>query len=318
MAAYNAERYISEAIESVLNQSYDTWELLIINDGSTDKTLDTVKKYEFNPKIKIYHQQNRGQCAATNLGLKNATGDFIQFLDADDTLHKDKLFNQINLQQNYDPQTITYSNWLNLDEKVTTLEKNNFKIHQKVNPLDWVTEMLDSGEMLANSCYLIPAGLVQNAGLYNESLTLNNDLEYFVRTVLCSKQIIYCDSAFTYYRRNVEASLVTRSDLESVTSEFEAKMLAAHHLISKDKKRKSVIAVAKLLTSFLYSNAIFFKTFYPKINSYIKNDLKLSRFPLVGNGLFTYFQKFFGFYITLFLKSLWIKFLAKLKIINSK
>jgi glycosyltransferase involved in cell wall biosynthesis len=85
MPAYNVEKYIGATIESVLNQTYQNWELIIINDGSTDDTADVAKKMaEKEPRIKLYSQENGGVSRARNKGLTLAQGDYIAFLDADD------------------------------------------------------------------------------------------------------------------------------------------------------------------------------------------------------------------------------------------
>ena len=85
MAAYNAEKYINVAIESVLNQEYENWELLIVNDGSQDKTEQLVKAYD-DSRIKYYKQENKGVSAARNVGLSKMSGDYFCFLDSDDYL----------------------------------------------------------------------------------------------------------------------------------------------------------------------------------------------------------------------------------------
>lgn len=83
--AFNAELYIDDTIQSVLNQSYTNWELIIVNDGSTDQTAEILKAYT-SDKIHIIHQANMGVSHARNVGLNKAKGDFIVFLDADDVL----------------------------------------------------------------------------------------------------------------------------------------------------------------------------------------------------------------------------------------
>lgn len=83
--AFNAELYIDETICSVINQSYTNWEVIIVNDGSTDKTAEITNAYCSN-KIHIIHQPNMGVSRARNVGLNIAKGDFIVFLDADDIL----------------------------------------------------------------------------------------------------------------------------------------------------------------------------------------------------------------------------------------
>ena len=83
MAAYNAEKYIKEAIDSVINQEYQHWELIIINDGSTDGTENIIRSYD-DDRIRYHSQTNAGVSSARNIGLRHMEGDYFCFLDADD------------------------------------------------------------------------------------------------------------------------------------------------------------------------------------------------------------------------------------------
>ena len=83
MPAYNAEHYISQSIESVIAQTYQNWELIIVDDGSTDGTAEKASQY-IDPRIKVIHQSNGGESAARNTALMYLQGEFIAFLDADD------------------------------------------------------------------------------------------------------------------------------------------------------------------------------------------------------------------------------------------
>ena len=94
--AYNVEDYIEECVQSCLNQTSDLCEIICVDDGSTDKTgkiLDDLQKQY--PKIQVIHQENQGLSGARTTGLKAATGDFICFLDGDDTLHPNVVANSI-------------------------------------------------------------------------------------------------------------------------------------------------------------------------------------------------------------------------------
>lgn len=106
MPAYNAERYISESIQSVLAQTYTNWELLITDDLSSDETQSIVKKFASNdPRIKLYVSiENGGAGSARNNSIKHANGRFIAFLDADDQWMPEKLAKQIGfmLNNNYE------------------------------------------------------------------------------------------------------------------------------------------------------------------------------------------------------------------------
>ena len=90
LPVFNGEKFIKKAIESVLNQSLNDFELIIINDGSTDSTLDIINSFEDN-RIRIINQNNEGPGKARNNGLKIALGDYIMFLDADDWFCEDAL-----------------------------------------------------------------------------------------------------------------------------------------------------------------------------------------------------------------------------------
>ncbi len=85
MPAFNMERYIAQAVDSVLAQTWEQWELVIINDGSTDRTAAVVARYT-DPRIRLVHQPNAGVSAARNHGLDLANGAYVAFLDADDEL----------------------------------------------------------------------------------------------------------------------------------------------------------------------------------------------------------------------------------------
>ncbi|ASA23812.1 glycosyltransferase family 2 protein [Paenibacillus donghaensis] len=96
--AYNCEKYIEECIESVRKQTYENWELIIINDKSTDLTEKKIIEYcKTDSKIKLLNlETNMGAAAARNYGIKNSSGRFIAFLDSDDAWKSEKLEKQIN------------------------------------------------------------------------------------------------------------------------------------------------------------------------------------------------------------------------------
>ena len=90
MPAYNAGKYISEAITSVLEQSFTDFELLIINDGSTDNTVKIIRSFH-DPRIVLFNQENKGVASALNVGLANARAPYIARFDADDICHHNRL-----------------------------------------------------------------------------------------------------------------------------------------------------------------------------------------------------------------------------------
>ncbi|MBK8339064.1 MAG: glycosyltransferase [Flavobacteriales bacterium] len=100
MPAYNAERYIEEAIASVMDQSHANWQLLVVNDGSTDGTAEILGRYD-DPRIEIFHQPNGGIGKARNTGLAHVRGEFLCFLDSDDVLPTNSIRSRIAIFQRH-------------------------------------------------------------------------------------------------------------------------------------------------------------------------------------------------------------------------
>lgn len=92
MPVYNTEHYVSRAIESVLQQTYTNWELIVVDDGSTDKSLEVCRKYQsIDNRIKLYHKDNGGQGCARNYALEKCSGNYIMYLDSDDWIDVDAM-----------------------------------------------------------------------------------------------------------------------------------------------------------------------------------------------------------------------------------
>ena len=99
---YNVEKFIVETIESVLNQSHSNWELILVDDGSTDSSTEICKQYASkDERVKYFHKQNGGQASARNLGIKKAKGEYVTFLDSDDLYCFDKLQSHLSDLKNH-------------------------------------------------------------------------------------------------------------------------------------------------------------------------------------------------------------------------
>ena len=120
--AYNADRFISETIDSILKQTYDSWELIIVNDGSTDKTKEIIGKYiSSDSRIRIINQSNKGVSIARNTGIENAQGQFIALLDADDLWLEDNLKEKVNLLLSNAKPDFVFSDKNRADEKMQNI-----------------------------------------------------------------------------------------------------------------------------------------------------------------------------------------------------
>lgn len=117
---YKVEKYIAATVESVLQQTYKDFELLIIDDDSPDKSIEICQQFT-DPRIKIIHQQNRGLAGARNTGIRNAKGEYFAFLDADDLWLPEKLAKHITHLENAPTVGISYSSSAFIDESGNSL-----------------------------------------------------------------------------------------------------------------------------------------------------------------------------------------------------
>jgi glycosyltransferase involved in cell wall biosynthesis len=118
-------KYLKQAIESVFSQTYENFELIVVNDGSTDNTEEIIKQYKDERIVYLKHDTNNGPAAARNTGLKKATGEYIAFLDDDDYFYKDKLRVQISFMIEKDASVCVCNGEF--------IDKNNNKLRKAIN-----------------------------------------------------------------------------------------------------------------------------------------------------------------------------------------
>ena len=116
MPAYNAEEYIGQAIESVLAQRFTRWELIIVDDGSSDGTASIVSRYQ-DPRIRVFRQENQGESAARNRALDEMKGEYVAFLDADDVFYPQHLELAIRFLQERPERDAVYTDGYHCDEE---------------------------------------------------------------------------------------------------------------------------------------------------------------------------------------------------------
>ncbi len=186
--AYNSENYIEKAINSVLNQTYQNFEIIIINDGSTDNTEEVIKQFT-DSRIKYIYQANQGVSAARNKAIELSDGDYIAFLDADDVWHPEKLQIQLNCFKKNPDINLVYSN-IKMIEESTDIEfiKNfdNFKTRKNLIK----NLILTPFNCPSPSTVLLKKECLPEAGLFDKNLTVGEDLDLWLRIAV--KNNFYC------------------------------------------------------------------------------------------------------------------------------
>lgn len=164
---YNAEEYVGEAIESVLNQTVEPLEILVINDGSTDGSAEKVKEYA--PDVKLISQKNKGIGGARNTGIKKAKGELFAFLDSDDLWPEDHLKNLISVLEN------------NEDISIVSGHVKQFLNDESEELSSRIPEGQEVMPGYVAGASIIKKQVFNEVGLFDESLTLAEYVDWFSR-----------------------------------------------------------------------------------------------------------------------------------------
>ncbi|MGN6617069.1 MAG: glycosyltransferase family 2 protein [Ilyomonas sp.] len=232
IAAYNAENYIEQTLNSLYEQSYPHIEIIVVNDGSKDSTLNLLKKQQKHNLV-IINQDNKGQCAAANTAFKHAKGELIKFMDADDLISRDFIKNQVE-RLNGRNNAIASASWGRFSkDDLSDFQLNYEKVWKDMKPIDWLVESLWEGpNMMQCALWLIPRGILESSGIWDERLSLINDFEFFIRVLLASEDILFTKDAFLYYRSEISDSLSKQKTRKALESAYLSITLGIEHLLS--------------------------------------------------------------------------------------
>jgi glycosyltransferase involved in cell wall biosynthesis len=207
---YNAERYVGETLESVFRQTWPEIEVIVVDDGSSDRSADVIRSF-VRPNLRLIQQDNRGQTAALNVCCSQATGDYVQYLDADDLIETDKIARQMERLKEA-PRCIASAEWGRFYQNPQETRFDTEPVWRDLSPIDWLA--LSGLRMMFPALWLIPMPIVRETGPWREDLTLSNDAEYFTRALLASEGVRFCAGARCHYRSGIAGSLSgTRSPL---------------------------------------------------------------------------------------------------------
>lgn len=229
--AYNAAAYIEEAIESVLRQTWPYLEVIVVDDGSRDDTLTKARRYA-GTNVQVVSQPNAGASAARNHAFSLATGEYIQYLDADDLLHTDKLRAQLECLRQRPHVKMSSSAWaMFYDEPNEQDMRPTLLWRDYTDPVQWLLDAWENGVWMQPSAWLTHRSLIEAAGPWNENLSLHDDGDFFSRVLLQAREVVFCPESKSFYRKGIDDSLssirsgkATRSHL-AVCQAYEAALL---------------------------------------------------------------------------------------------
>lgn len=239
MPVYNKGTYVKESIESILRQSYPHFELILINDGSTDNSEEILLEYlARDARLRYYKQENKGVAAARNTGISMATGEYIAFLDADD-LYKERF-----LEKMLDA----------INDKNVAICNFDFKANGKLTKTKWISK---EGDILVDyiynkcvpnmNCWLLKSAFISTYELrFPTDNSWGEDQSFFMK-VLCHEKDISCvNEALTIYNTDIPDSLSGNSLnklFEDITWLSEIKQYLQQHVKDQDRKAAALYAI---------------------------------------------------------------------------
>ncbi len=193
LTTYNRSNLLMRAIESVLNQTYENFECIVINDASTDDTVQVLRQISDKRVRYFSHKTNLHLSACRNTGIENATGELIAFLDDDDTWLPKKLDKQVALMQGMDPELGLVYCWTDVFLKDRKIRENHPILRGRIFPQTLAGQPIGNGSTL-----LIPATVVKNLGGFDESLRRGIDGD-FIRRVCHQYKVDFVPEVLVYY-----------------------------------------------------------------------------------------------------------------------
>jgi len=207
MPAYNAEQWIADTLRSALAQIWKAKEIIVVNDGSTDRTEQIARQFE--PQgVRVVTQVNAGAAAARNMAFSLCRGDYIQWLDADDLLAPDKIARQVEVLPGLqDKRVLLSGGFAQFKYRYHRAKFVPGPLWRDLSPLDWLLCKLGQDTYMQTATWLVSRELTQAAGPWNNTLLGDDDGEYFCRVLLASSGVRFVPSARVYYRQAGAASL---------------------------------------------------------------------------------------------------------------
>lgn len=184
---YNAEKTLHRCVNSIINQSYKCWELLLVNDGSTDNSATICDEYALlDKRIKVFHKKNEGVSCARNVGVDNATGEWITFVDSDDWLDSEALFYY---KQEEDVDLVLSAIFSHEKGKCNKIILEKMKCHQ-LNTIGRVLSLLNNYVGLTTPW----AKLLKKSILLNHNLRFDEKIVSGEDTLFIYKYLYYINS----------------------------------------------------------------------------------------------------------------------------
>jgi glycosyltransferase involved in cell wall biosynthesis len=231
--AYNAEELIGYTLQSAVAQTWPRKEIIVADDGSTDRTAEIAKRFAAKG-VTVISTQNGGLSSAQNTAYKHSQGDYIQYLDADDLLLPDKIERQLAALRKSDSKRILLSSpWAHFYHRTRPARFVRNALWEDLSPVDWLLRKMGENLHMQNATWLVSRELAEAAGPWDADLHYDQDGEYFTRVLVASEGVRFVPETGIFYRATGTSSV--------------------SYLGNSDKKKEGLLRSMKLHIRYLRS-----------------------------------------------------------------
>jgi glycosyltransferase involved in cell wall biosynthesis len=198
--AFNAQEWVADSLRSAIHQTWSRKEIIVVDDGSTDRTLAVAREFE-SDIVRVVTQKNQGAAATRNKAFSLASGDYIQWLDADDLLAPDKIALQMNaLNRCRSKRTLLSSEFGKFMYRWHRAQFIPTDLWRDLSPVEWLLCKMGQNLYMQSATWLVSRELSDAAGPWNTGILSDDDGEYFCRVLLQSDGTCFVPQARVYYR----------------------------------------------------------------------------------------------------------------------
>jgi glycosyltransferase involved in cell wall biosynthesis len=247
--AFNAEHWIADTIRSAMGQTWQRKEIIVVDDGSSDQTLAVARQFA-SRDVAVFTQQNQGAAVARNHALSLSQGDYIQWLDADDLLDREKLTKQMEASRECpSKRTLFSSGWGYFAYRTDRARFSPTSLWCNLSPVEWLLRKMGENLHMQTATWLVTRELTEAAGPWDIRLSNDDDGEYFCRAILASDGIRFVPEGRVFYRLTTSnrLSYVGRSDNKKKDAMFCSMRLHVKYLKSlEDSDRVRAVCITYL------------------------------------------------------------------------
>lgn len=252
--SYNVEKYINECLDSLINQTFKEFEIIVVDDGSSDNTINILNEYQANyNNIKIIQQENQYAGVARNNGMKYAQGEYLLFLDSDDFFELDMLEKIYNKAKESDADVVLFDADV-YDDRNNTLNKEITRTNKSLLPSKTVFSQKDTSflyQIFQPNTWtkLFKKDFILENQIYFSNTKNANDLKFVFIATACAKKIVYLDRKLVHYRKHTGISI---GDTTKINETSILNVFLDTYLQLKDKNKYTKNIEHSFLNAFIH------------------------------------------------------------------